>query len=424
MGRRATGQVRELVGADGATYRSLRFRAYGERRFISLGTVPRDEAERTLRGILADVERGIWQPDDPAPAPEPLPGAQTFHEFAELWWIEHESDWRPNTIADYRWRLESHLLPFFKGHRLDEITIAEVDRYKALKRKRDDDGKQLSARTVNMTLVLLSAILEVAEERELITRNPARGKRRRVRRDRSTRTYLDTAEQILALLAAGRELDAGAHRGRQHVARHALLAVLTFAGLRIQELLDLRWRDVDLANGRLHVGDAKTEAGQREVTIRPALRAVLVWLKADRRPRPAAYVFATATGRRMSESNVRNRILSPAVARANEHAQEDGSAAPELPKLTPHSLRRTFASLLYAIGESPPVVMAEMGHTDPALALAIYAKAMRRGPTERAKLEAVVAGEPLPSAQNAQTGTKDQQSTGTEGMPESAAKAA
>jgi hypothetical protein len=49
--------------------------------------------------------------------------------------------------------------------------------------------------------------------------------------------------------------------------------------------------------------------------------------------------------------------------------------------------------------------MAEMGHTDPALALAIYAHAMRRGPDEIARLRALVNGEPLPvpSAQTAQT---------------------
>jgi integrase len=57
-----------------------------------------------------------------------------------------------------------------------------------------------------------------------------------------------------------------------------------------------------------------------------------------------------------------------------------------LPVLTPHGLRRSFASLLYAVGEPPPVVMAEMGHTDPALALAIYAQAMRRDGGENARL--------------------------------------
>jgi integrase len=53
---------------------------------------------------------------------------------------------------------------------------------------------------------------------------------------------------------------------------------------------------------------------------------------------------------------------------------------PPLPdRLTPHSLRRTLASVLYAIGEDPGVVMDEMGHTDPGLALRVYRQAMRRG---------------------------------------------
>ncbi len=60
--------------------------------------------------------------------------------------------------------------------------------------------------------------------------------------------------------------------------------------------------------------------------------------------------------------------------------------------MTRHSLRRTFASILYALGESPPVVMQEMGHTDPALALRVYAQVMRRDEGERAKLAALVEG--------------------------------
>jgi integrase len=60
--------------------------------------------------------------------------------------------------------------------------------------------------------------------------------------------------------------------------------------------------------------------------------------------------------------------------------------------ITPHSLRRTFASLLYALGETPAVVMAEMGHADPGLALRIYAQAMGRDEDERSKLRALVEG--------------------------------
>ena len=83
----------------------------------------------------------------------------------------------------------------------------------------------------------------------------------------------------------------------------------------------------------------------------------------------------------VSPSNVRNRVLTKTVKRANERlAEAHETPLPE--GLTPHSLRRTFASLLYAIGEPAPVVMQEMGHTHPALALRIYAAAMRRDEDE------------------------------------------
>jgi integrase len=63
--------------------------------------------------------------------------------------------------------------------------------------------------------------------------------------------------------------------------------------------------------------------------------------------------------------------------------------------MTPHSLRRTFCSLLYALGEDPGVVMDEMGHTDPGLALRVYRQAMRRDEGEKARLGALVEGSAL-----------------------------
>jgi hypothetical protein len=61
MPRRPTGSIVEHTGKDGVTYRALRFRAYGHRQYVALGAVSRDQAERELRGVLADVERGTWQ---------------------------------------------------------------------------------------------------------------------------------------------------------------------------------------------------------------------------------------------------------------------------------------------------------------------------------------------------------------------------
>jgi integrase len=65
------------------------------------------------------------------------------------------------------------------------------------------------------------------------------------------------------------------------------------------------------------------------------------------------------------------------VERANRALEAEGLAA--IPDgLTPHSLRRTFASLLYLRGENPVYVMDQLGHSDPKLALRIYAKVVAR----------------------------------------------
>jgi integrase len=264
-----------------------------------------------------------------------------------------------------------------------------VKRYIADKLREDDP---LSPRSINMTLILLGQILEHALEDELISRNPAKGKRARERAP--VRLTLESAEHVGALLDAAGELDREAPRGKRHIERKAMIATLTFAGLRIGELLALRWRDVDLADGWLTVGEAKTDAGRRRVKVRGALRDELLAVRARREPDQGAHVFATSEGKRQRPENFRNRTLAAAVARANENLTER-ELAPLPAKITPHSLRRTFASLLYALGESPPIVMAEMGHTDPALALRIYAQAMRRGEDETAALRVLVEGSRL-----------------------------
>jgi len=382
MPRPATGQIVERQGKDGRTYRSLRFRAGGRRHTVPLGVISRADAERELGFVMADVARGMWKPPAQAvvPADVEIP---TFHEFAETWWTLHEHEWRAKTVADYRWKLECHLLPAVGDQRLDAITISDVEQYAASKLLAD--GHPLSPRSINATITLLAQILEAAVDRDLIGRNPARGRGRKVRERPPARTYLETAAQIAALLQAAGELDGEARKDRQHVHRRAMLATLTFAGLRIGEMCALRWSDVDLAAGWLNVLDAKTPAGVRRVKIRRALGIELQTVREQSLMGPNGFVFATRTGRRPSRENIRSRVLLAAVERANTNLAKQH--LPPLPeKLTPHSLRRTFASILYALGEDPGVVMDEMGHADPALALRVYRQAMRRGEEEKDSL--------------------------------------
>src|SRR5207253_8825943 len=97
----------------------------------------------------------------------------------------------------------------------------------------------------------------------------------------------------------------------------AMLARLTFAGLRISKLLELRWRDVDLAGGRLRVRQSKTDAGVRHVDLLPCLREMLTEHKANvgERAQPDSLVFPSTTDTRQDRNRVRNRILAVAIKR-------------------------------------------------------------------------------------------------------------
>jgi len=401
MARPATGQVIVDERRRSPTY-GLRFRAYGRREYVALGTAAegwtRAKAQTELQNILADVRRGIWQP----PVTEVVQGPReipTFHAFASEWFERQKVEGgrrgqglAPKGCEDLEWRLSNHLLPVFAARRLDRITVEDVDRYRLGKVR---EGK-LGATSINKTLTTLAAILEAAVEYELIGRNPARGRRRRLPAAPPHRTWLDRADHISALLDAADALDGKARIGQGQ--RRALLATLTFAGLRIGEVLSLRWRDVDLARGTITVRAAKTDAGVRTVNVLPALRDELGAYRAPLNVTPDALVFGTTTGKRQGATNVRRRILATAVENANKQLVKD-EVEPLPERLTPHSLRRTFASLLFALGETPPYVMAQMGHTTPNLTLAIYARQMDRRDGEPERLKALVEGRKWASMQ-------------------------
>lgn len=416
MPRPASGQVIETATSRGATF-ALRFRAYGQRRYVTLadGTT-REEADQHLAYVLEQVRRGDWRPSEPLPS-EPPVGEETFHEFASAWYAAHRAELADKTAVDYLWRLQKHLLPFFARHALRQITVAEVDRYReakvresAMRRERLDawtkryaakpqrerpprPPRPLAPSSINKTLILLGAILDVAEERDLIDRNPMRKnpRSRKLKATRSRPVHLDSAQHIAVLLEAAALLDQ-ATDNRRSVGRRALLATLLFSGVRVGEACALRWRDIDLANGRLLIGRSKTDAGMREVDMLPVLRDELTQHKiASTKTALDAPVFVTRAGKRRGVDNVRQRVLGPAVVLADELlATRDQQPLPE--GITAHKLRHTFASILAALNRPMTDVIAQLGHTDPKFTLRVYAHVMRRGEQEREALRALVEG--------------------------------
>jgi len=420
MPRPATGQVVLDKRPKSPTF-ALRFRADGQRQYRRLGSVEegwdRQRAEAELGKVLAEVRLGIWRPAQPEPAPEPQ-SDPTFHVFSSAWYEAGTGSWRPKTCEDYHWQLHHHLLPFFQHHPLSKITVAEVDRYRTAKlsesaklakvqeewRKRVDEAKDRATRrqligerphrplshgTINKTLITLAQILEVAVEYEHIERNPAKGKRRRLKASKPPAVWLDRAEHITALLEAAGELDREAPPERKHIERRALLSMLVFAGLRIGELTALLWRDVDLSGGKITVRASKTDAGLRTIDVLPVLHDALTALKAARNPSMRDRVFPTTTGAAQNPSNIRQRVLAPAVKRANMHLEEAGETPLPEP-ITPHKLRHTYASLLVALGTDPGAAMDQLGHTDPAFTLRVYRHGMRRDVASKQALRELV----------------------------------
>ena len=258
MARRSTGQVAERQTRRGKVY-ALRFYAGGERQYETLGSAEegwnRRRAEDELASTMAAVRAGAWQPPRPSAAIERPKAEPTFHEFASEWFEANRHGWAERTVADYKWALSHHLLPYFATFKLSAITIEEVDRYRSVKLR---DG-QLAPAQINKTLKRLSQILEVAEEYDYIPRNPARGKRRRVKAPKVQRSWVEP-EQALSLLEGGSTY------------RRPVIATLIGAGLRVSEAVALDWQDVNLATGTLTVGRAKTDAGSyRQVDLSAGL---------------------------------------------------------------------------------------------------------------------------------------------------------
>jgi integrase len=96
---------------------------------------------------------------------------------------------------------------------------------------------------------------------------------------------------------------------------------------------------------------------------------------------------------------VRGRVLATTIGEANR-ARNKARLPPIQEGVTNHTLRRTFASLLYEAGASPAYVMAQMRHTSSALALEVYARKMDRQRDTGERMDALLRG-----ADWAQTGT-------------------
>lgn len=128
--------------------------------------------------------------------------------------------------------------------------------------------------------------------------------RRRPNRELRSREYL-TPTEVEQLIAAARE--SGRHEGRDRT----LLTLMYRHGLRVSEAISLRWDQVDLKAGLLHVNRLKNGVPSTHPLHGPELRQ----LRDLRRDYPEGpYLFVSERGGPMTASNVRKLVARAGVA--------------------------------------------------------------------------------------------------------------
>jgi integrase len=171
-----------------------------------------------------------------------------------------------------------------------------------------------------------------------------------------------------------------------------LFAFLAYTGLRIGEALGLTWADIDfdaelirvhrqLSRQRTH-RPLKTAAGRREVVLAPAVAKLLRerWLASPYKTRED-FVFCNTLGRGLDYRDV-GEAFRGAVKRAGISAAG---------RLSLHSLRHAFASLLIAKGLNVVFVSRQLGHANPTVTLGTYAHLFERADHAQAAREALQA---------------------------------
>lgn len=300
---------------------------------------------------------------------------------------------------------------------------------------RDRRGRRLvplKASSIRKLLAGLATILDDAVEDGHIDFNPARVKRMRVHVPKPKRTFLEM-DELAALLDAAAEQDTPFRRsdapadlgptaamvagqlaqgyrpaqiarrlgiakstvsfhmrklranvGRGYIGRRVICEVLGRGGVRVGELCALKIGQVrlhDRDGARFHVPDSKTETGIRDVQMSPDLvEAVVEHLDRLRRigapTGPEDYLILNARGGQINRQLVA-KVVRETATLASERLTARG--LPPLPRITPHSLRRTYISIaLLANNFDVKWVMGQVGHADSKMTMDVYAQLEQR----------------------------------------------
>ena len=330
---------RELSGfgvriyPSGAKVYLVQTRSGGKSRRVTLGrhgVLSADQARRKAAQVIADIKAG----NEPTHAngASRADASPTVAEVAERYMREHVAvRCKPTTARMCRHTLDRYLLPA-----VGALPLGVIGRERVASLHYSLHETPVMA---NKVLDLLSRLFIMAEAWGIAPEggNPCRFIRKYKEEPRER--FLTEAE----FRRLGQVLDEVEAEGKVHSSAVAAFRLLMLTGCRRNEILTLRWEDVDLDAGELQLRDAKT--GARPVALSPPARRVLATL--PRLPDNPWVIAGVKPGARLS--NLNNAWL---VIRARAGLND----------VRIHDLRHSFASRALALGESLPMIGKLLGH--------------------------------------------------------------
>lgn len=268
--------------------------------------------------------------------------------MAELW-LKHRA-LKPLTLKAYRQDLAKHILPTLGKLELRAITALTLKEW-----QNHLLAQGLSAKRVNNIRSILAGILSEAVALELLERNPLevvakpKGQKAEIKP-----LSLSEIERLL-MVCGGRFKN--------------VLKVAFFTGMRPGELIGLKWSDIDLEKGEIHVqrairhgliGTPKTEHSKRTI---PIFRPVREALEALEKEQVSEWVFTNYEGKRLNEPKALAKRWKEALRRAG------------LEDRVFYQTRHSFATMMIERGENLLAVSKVMGHASPKVTFERYAKA-------------------------------------------------
>lgn len=281
------------------------------------------DARERARALLAAVRSGTQESSD-----ETL-----FEAVAEEVFRRYGRTWKPGTITVNRGNYRNHILPWFQGRQIAEITGADVREW----------FSSLHATPVaaDRSAPVLSIIMARAEDYGYRPQesNPCKGIRRYRRKGRERFCSVDEVRRLGQVL-------------QRHEMRFptmvAIIRLLLLTGCRSQEIMSLRWKDY--REGHLHLSDSKT--GPRMVWLSSPARTILAGL-----PRCSSWIFPSRS--------TRTHINSKSLFRTWHRFRTEAG----LSDVRLHDLRHTYASVAVMQGENILTVGRLLGHNSSATTL-------------------------------------------------------